>query len=581
MNSFTENKSSSISSVFNILKYFYELYPLTVYLIFFSLLLAGFLEGVGILTILPVLNIIITDSYVANSAVEDYIINFLSILNVDITLISLLSLIVVSICLKSCFAWVAMKYVGDSVAKIQTNLRIELIDKLMLAKWGHFTSIPIGQLTNAISTEAPRAAAAVFNSTNFIVVVIQSSVYLTIATLISPVLTVFAIAAGILLIFIFNIYVKVVKKAGEGQTKYMGDLLARFTDALQGIKAVKAMGRENQLSKLITYETRELNEFLRKEVLGKVAVKTVQEPVLTIILAIGLYVALINYKFPISEVMVMALVFWRSAGMIGSIQKNVQAVVLNESALWSINSKISTAEKAEEIYAGNKVTRLADKISLRDVAFSYNDGKQILTNVNIEIPVNKITAITGVSGVGKSTIADLVTGFYKVSSGTIYVDETNIDDIDIHKWREKIGYVPQDTFLFNDSIFMNVSLNDENISEGDVVESLRLSGAISFVNALENGVYTNIGERGQLLSGGQRQRINIARAIVRKPLLLILDEATTALDPETENEICETLVGLSSKMTVLAISHQPAIIKKAHVVYKVNSGADINLAKVS
>ena len=497
------------------------------------------------------------------------------------TLISLLSLIVACICFKSCFTWVAMKYVGNSIAMIQTDLRIELINKLMLAKWKHFTNIPIGQLVNAISTEAPRAAAAVFNSTNFIVVIIQSAIYLTVATLISPVLTVFAIVAGLLLIFIFNIYVKIVKKAGAGQTKYMGDLLARFTDALQGIKAIKAMGRERQLRSLITYETRELNEFLKKEVLGKVAVKTVQEPVLTIILALGLYVTLFHFNFPISEIMVMALVFWRSAGMIGGIQKNVQAVVLNESALWSIHSKIRSAETAEEVYTGNKAPTLKDKISLRNIAFSYNDENELLRNVNVDIRANKITAITGMSGVGKSTIADLVTGFYKVSSGSIYIDEINFEDIDIRKWRDKIGYVPQDTFLFNDSIFMNVSMNDDSISEEDVLESLKLSGAIGFVEALKNGVNTNIGERGQLLSGGQRQRINIARAIVRKPLLLILDEATTALDPETENEICETLIELSSKMTVLAISHQPAIIEKAHFVYQVKSGADIKLANVS
>tara|TARA_R110002072_G_scaffold303018_1_gene491360 strand:+ start:6481 stop:8232 length:1752 start_codon:yes stop_codon:yes gene_type:complete len=581
MDNFTENKSSSMRSVLNILKYFYGRYPLAAYLIIFSLLLAGVMEGIGILTILPILNIIVTDSYVANSAVEDYIINLLLFLNIDVTLISLLSLIVACICFKSCFTWVAMKYVGNSIAMIQTDLRIELINKLMLAKWKHFTNIPIGQLVNAISTEAPRAAAAVFNSTNFIVVIIQSAIYLTVATLISPVLTVFAIVAGLLLIFIFNIYVKIVKKAGAGQTKYMGDLLARFTDALQGIKAIKAMGRERQLRSLITYETRELNEFLKKEVLGKVAVKTVQEPVLTIILALGLYVTLFHFNFPISEIMVMALVFWRSAGMIGGIQKNVQAVVLNESALWSIHSKIRSAETAEEVYTGNKAPTLKDKISLRNIAFSYNDENELLRNVNVDIRANKITAITGMSGVGKSTIADLVTGFYKVSSGSIYIDEINFEDIDIRKWRDKIGYVPQDTFLFNDSIFMNVSMNDDSISEEDVLESLKLSGAIGFVEALKNGVNTNIGERGQLLSGGQRQRINIARAIVRKPLLLILDEATTALDPETENEICETLIELSSKMTVLAISHQPAIIEKAHFVYQVKSGADIKLANVS
>jgi ATP-binding cassette subfamily C protein len=167
---------------------------------------------------------------------------------------------------------------------------------------------------------------------------------------------------------------------------------------------------------------------------------------------------------------------------------------------------------------------------------------------------------------------DLVVGLYQPWQGNIYIDGVPLSDIDLIAWRTMIGYVPQEMLLFHDSIYRNVTLGDDEISREAVAEALQAAGAADFVNALPQGMSTVIGERGAKLSGGQRQRIAIARALVRKPRLLVLDEVTTALDPATEAEICATLRSLSGSVTVLSISHQPAMTSVADMVYRIEDG---------
>src|SRR5262245_17085713 len=181
-------------------------------------------------------------------------------------------------------------------------------------------------------------------------------------------------------------------------------------------------------------------------------------------------------------------------------------------------------------------------LTLEDVHLSYGDLR-VLEGASLEIPVGRITAIVGRSGAGKTTVADLVCGLVRPDRGSVRVDGVSLDEIDLHAWRRNIGYVPQEVFLVNDTVRENVTLGEE-VSDAAVETALRRAGAWDFVSKLPEGMQSPAGERGALLSGGQRQRICIARALVHDPKLLILDEATAALDPESEAQIWETLEGL-------------------------------------
>jgi len=216
--------------------------------------------------------------------------------------------------------------------------------------------------------------------------------------------------------------------------------------------------------------------------------------------------------------------------------------------------------------------KLMHELLFDRVTFAHGQLK-ILDQLTLTIVANQLTAIVGPSGTGKTTVADLAIGLYRPQSGDIRVDGISLSTIDLHAWRKMIGYVPQETALFAGNILSNVTLGDDELTEADAEAALRAAGAWDFVKTLPQGLHNPIGERGQHLSGGQRQRIAIARAIIRNPRLLIFDEATTALDPETEAAICSTLRELSKRVTILAISHQAAIVGAADRVYRIEQGA--------
>jgi ATP-binding cassette subfamily C protein len=180
--------------------------------------------------------------------------------------------------------------------------------------------------------------------------------------------------------------------------------------------------------------------------------------------------------------------------------------------------------------------------------------------------------MVGPSGSGKTTIVDLVTGLLQPQQGEIWLDDQPLEQVDQKSWRRMIGYVPQETLLLHDTIRNNITLGDPDLSEKDAEEALRATGAWEFVQSMPQGMQTIVGERGGKLSGGQRQRIAIARAIVHKPKLLILDEATSALDPQSESDICETMLQLRGQLTILTISHQEALVGIADKTYHVLDG---------
>jgi len=267
---------------------------------------------------------------------------------------------------------------------------------------------------------------------------------------------------------------------------------------------------------------------------------------------------------------VMMLVFLvaRLFGDQAKLQRKLQEMAICESAFWSLQKKIDEAALQKEPDLGHQQVLLHRSIRFDRISFSYA-GKWVLKDVSLEIPAGSFAAVIGPSGAGKTTLVDLVSGLLRPQQGDVLIDDVPMGQLDVKFWRRQIGYVPQDTVLLHDSILTNVTLGDPALGEPEAEKALRAAEAWDFVAAMPEGLHTVVGERGSKLSGGQRQRIAIARALAHQPALLILDEATSALDPESENAICATLKSLRGRVTILAISHQPALVEVADRIYTI------------
>jgi ATP-binding cassette, subfamily C, bacterial len=460
------------------------------------------------------------------------------------------------------------------VARIATDLRLMLIRSLLRARWSYFAGRPAGHVANAISSEAHRASGAYREVCSLLAGLIQVIVYFTVALLVTWQIALLAMAAAVGVVLPLRRFISHGRAAGGRQTLMFKSLVARMTDALQGMKPIKSMGREEAVLPLLEKETLDLNRAVQRTVRATETRKAFFEPLLVLLIAIGLYAALTVGEQPFSALMVMTFLFYRVAGHVNSLQSHYQTLATCESAFWSISEQVEAAEAEAEVNAGTAhVVALRDRIQFHDVSFAYGD-RPVLDSVSLDIPAGSFTAIIGPSGAGKTTLADLIVGLHTPTAGRITIDGVRLEDVDLKSWRGAIGYVPQEMLLFHDSVLSNVTLGRKgDVSVEAVWDALGKAGAAGFVRDLPDGLETVVGERGTKLSGGQRQRLAIARALVRQPTLLVLDEVTTALDPTTEAEICSTLRALSGQVTIVAISHQPAITQVADIVYRLHDAA--------
>ncbi len=486
----------------------------------------------------------------------------------------LLAAIIIGLLLKAVVSIAVTKYVSDLVGDISSEFQLRLIRHLLQARWSFFIRQPLGRLVLATGPEATAVGQCFQDVTMIIASLMQSAMFLAIAALVSwHLLAVILFICGLMFLS-FGRMVQDGRDAAKRHRAQMRHQAAKFTDAMIGIKQIRAMGRTRRFTELFETEARAMAATLRSRVFHGEYASDIQEPVIGGVLALGFFLALHSMSLPLHEVVIMAILLVRTISILAPIQGKLQKFIQAFDQYKALDDLVIDTATAAEIAEGLKPPSFARSIVFDDVGFAYGD-KVVLAGLNLEIRRGEITSLSGPSGVGKSTIVDLIVGLHRPLAGTIRVDDTDLRDIDLQSWRSMVGYVPQEVTLFHDTIFQNVSLWDEGVTEGDVEAALRLAGAWAFVQDRPEGLHAVVGERGHGLSGGQRQRISLARALLYKPKLLILDEATTGLDPDTEAQICSEIGGLCRNhgLTVLAVSHQPTWQRVADRVYKISDGS--------
>jgi ATP-binding cassette, subfamily C, bacterial len=541
------------------------------WLVLLCLLLASLSEALGIGTLLPAANSILGNGTDTPSGASGTIANVIKSFGINPTLENYLIIIVALLTLKSIIVFGALAYTGITSARVSINLRRRLIRAIFEARWSFYTDQNGGRFANAISNDASRASDAYQFSATVVAGMLQLIAYATIALYIDWRIAILGLIAGIIMVYALRTLIKISQRAGYKQTDRVSGLTVNMVDMLGNIKALKSMNRYGDMVQALSSLLKRIKRTLISIHLARQGVSQGSDALTNIMTGVVAYLAHAYFNTSLPELIVIGIVFFQIVNNLNKLQKQVQAAALIESAYVRTQQLIARAESQKETHSGTHAPDIGAGCKFIDVTFAH-DKIPVITRATFDIPTNRITILQGPSGSGKTTLIDLLIGLNSAQSGKIFVGRTPIEDINIKTWRQSIGYVPQDLNLFHDTIRENICLSNPEITTDQIMAALEQAGAAEFVKKLPEGIETNVGEMGGRLSGGQRQRIALARALVTNPKILILDEVTSALDPETEAEIVSNIASLGGTYTIVAITHRPAWTKIADRLYTISHG---------
>ena len=559
----------TVGYVRNILSLFLNTEGINPWTVLTCLVLASVVEGLGFVTLVPLLVVATGTEPSEPSPLLDSVRDAMTAVGLPLDVGILICFVVATLLVKSVLTFLAMQHVSKAIAEFTSGLRSRLIRNLFRANWSYLVQHSVGRMANLISGQASGAGRAYHIAATFFAQAIQTAGYLVVAFIVSWPLALAATALGSLMVLSLQFLVKISRKAGWRQTQRSKELITLLVDSLNSIKPLKAMAKEEEYATFLDRKIASLKKAIRRQAVSQDALKNGSEALATIFLGAGFFLALAVWDVPLVELVVVGVLLKRISNGMVKLQHLFQQAVASESPYLEAMEMMAEATRSKELNPGSRAATFERECRLENVSFAHGE-RQVLDGVSLQVPAGGVTVLIGPSGAGKTTIADMILGLYRPDLGRVLLDGVPLDDIDLRSWRGLIGYVPQELILLHDSVYANVALGNPDIDKADVRRALEIAGAWSFVKGLPNRMMTTVGQSGAKLSGGQRQRIALARALASKPKLLVLDEVTSALDPKTEQEICDNIRNMAEETTILAITHRPTFLEIADRIYRVD-----------
>jgi len=550
------------------------------YLIFVLTVATALAQGFGITLLLPLLRASQSGSGSPEDmgTAEQVLQTMLETMGIADSMVGILAFIALTFVAKGALQFAKGGYQGYLQAQLLRELKTKLFDAYSGMDYRYYIRQNAGHFINVINQQVNRFFSSFKNFIGFTTQVVRTLSYFGFAFAIAWRFALMALGVGAVLLFLFKYLNAYVRRLSRKRSAEMSTLNKLLVQSLQSLKYIVSTGQTRHLREGVVDSVNRLTGYIFRQRTAGAFTGALKEPasVLLIVGLIAIQVAVFND--PVAPIFVALLLFHRGMQAVINMQSSWQSTMDRIGSVEMVDDEFGAVLSNQEQSGTRQIGALREGIALRHVHFAYNEADgDVLRDVNVSIPVNTTVALVGESGAGKSTLVDLLTLMLKPRTGTVEIDGVPHDEVDLASWRDQIGYVSQETVVFDDTVANNIHLWHGDVDEDPalrerMIHAAERAHADHFIRELPNGYRTVVGDRGVRLSGGQRQRLFVARELFKEPNLLLLDEATSDLDTASEQHIQDSIDALKGEVTVVIIAHRLSTVKNADRVYVLDEG---------
>ena len=571
---------STFGDLLKYLKIYRRFIGRRIYLVFVLTVATALTQSFGITLLLPLLRASQTGSGSIEDAgwAEQTLHNLLSWMGIADSMPGILAFIALTFVAKGGLQFSQKGYVGYLQAQLLRELKTRMFDAYCHMRYRYYIRQNAGHFINIINQQVNRFFSSFAGFTNFLAQVVTTASYFAAAFVVAWRFALMALGVGIVLLFLFRYLNAYVQELSRRRSEEMSTLNKLLVQSLHALKYIVGTNQTSHLRSGVVDSVDRLTGYIFRQRVAAAFTGSIKEPVSVLLITSLIAVQVMVFNDAVAPIFVALLLFHRGMQSMIAVQSGWQSVMDKAGAVEMVTDEFDVVQQHEEDNGEKKIGGLEEGIEFDSVYFAYSpDDGNVLHDINIDIPVNRTVAFVGESGAGKSTLVDMITLMLRPRTGEIRIDGVPHDAVDLDSWRDQIGYVSQETVVFDDTVANNISLwrgdfEEDSVLQERVINAAERAHADHFIRDLPNGYQTVVGDRGVRLSGGQRQRLFVARELFKRPNLLLLDEATSDLDTASEQHIQDSIDALQGEVTVVIIAHRLSTVKNADRVYVLDDG---------
>lgn len=568
-------KASYKENIFGYFSFYYGIIGNRLFITVLLSIMVGLLDGLGLTMLIPLLQAVEKG---VNSSKESlgqlhYLISLMESVGFALTLNSILAVFVLMFILKGVVKFVEQIYFVKIQLLFMKKTQYNLLKNFQEISYNGYLQLDAGKIQNTFISEVYRMSLAMKNFFKWSQSFLMLITYIFLAFLANfQFAFLVVLSAGLTNLFYTRIHRKIkaasleISKKGHNLNAYMIEVVHYF----KYLKSTDYLQRFSEKIKEVIKQTQSIN---KKTGIYSALLTGLREPIVVCIVVLVIFIQINWIGGNLGSIILSLLLFYRGLNVLMTIQSEWQGFLNNHGSMRTVFEVSDTMSTMKEVQGTRTFTSFEKEILLVNITISYTDTP-VLSDVNIRLPKNKTIAFVGISGSGKTTLVNIISGLLKPNKGSLLIDGTPLNSYNLNTYRSKVGYISQESVVFNDTIYNNVTFwsvpSPENMKR--FWEVIQLASLENFVQGQPKKEHTPLGDNGILISGGQRQRISIARELYKKPEILLLDEATSALDSETELIIQENIEKLQGSYTMIIIAHRLSTIKNADVIYLLEKG---------